>query len=188
VLSLLVLLFLFQPALPAVTSLRIAGLLAAALSVAVAVVAVSLAVWGDRPVRWALRPLGHVPGSSAARADHAARNLVEGLGALRRWRQSAIALAWTFASWLVLALSASCIVHEFGLGLPVVAGVLVIAATGLSAVIPSGPAGLGVFEAAGVVALRAYDVPTTEAISFALVFHALNVVPFVGAGLVAMHL
>jgi glycosyltransferase 2 family protein len=188
VLSLLVLLFAAQPVLPRVASLRVAGVLAAVLSVGLIGVVVSLAVWRERPVRWALRPFRRVPGLSARGVEEIADSLVDGLGALRRWRQAVLALAWTAGSWLVLAVSAWCILQESGLHPPLGASILVIVATGLSAVIPAGPAGLGVFEAAGVVALAAYDVPRTEALSYTLVFHALNVAPFVVAGLVALYL
>ena len=188
VLSLLVLLFIAQPVLPRVASLRIAGALAALLSAGLIAAVISLAVWGERPVRWALGPLRLTPGLSPQRAEQIASGIIGGLGALRAWRQAALALGWTFASWIVLALSAWCVLEEFNLDLSPVAGLLLVIATGLSAVIPSAPAGLGVFEAAGVVALRAYDVPLTDALSCALVFHALNVLPFIGAGLVAVHL
>jgi len=49
-------------------------------------------------------------------------------------------------------------------------------------VLPSSPAALGVFEAATVVALRAFDVPHAEALSYALVLHLLNLVPFLLIG------
>jgi uncharacterized protein (TIRG00374 family) len=188
VLSLLVLLFVAQPVLPQVASLRIAGVLGAVLSVALIVVVISLAVWGERPARAALRPMRHVPRLSPDRAEQVADGLIQGMGALRRWRQAAIALAWTFASWIVLAFSAWCVVEEFDLQLSPAAGILLVVATGLSAVIPSAPAGLGVWEAAGVVALGAYDVSRTDALSTALVFHVLNLLPFVAAGLVAVYL
>jgi uncharacterized membrane protein YbhN (UPF0104 family) len=59
---------------------------------------------------------------------------------------------------------------------------LVVVAINLSLVLPSSPAALGVFEAATVVALRAFDVPRAEALSYALVLHLLNLVPFLVIG------
>ena len=75
--------------------------------------------------------------------------------------------------------------NAFDLDLPLVAGMLVVVAINLSLVLPSSPAALGVFEAATVVALRAFDVPQAEALSYALVLHLLNFVPFliIGAAL-----
>jgi glycosyltransferase 2 family protein len=61
-------------------------------------------------------------------------------------------------------------------------------AVGLAMIVPSSPAAVGVFEAAVVVALRAYDVPKPEALSYALVLHALNFLPYIAAGFVVLHL
>jgi glycosyltransferase 2 family protein len=185
VLALLVLLVASQPWLPHIASVRIAALIAAALALCLIAALMALAVWGEQPLASMLRPVGRLPGMPNGFAATAAVNLVEGLGALRRWRQAVAALAWTLASWLVLAVSAWCVLQEFSLRLSPAAGLLVIIATGLSAVIPSALAGLGVFEAAAVAALRTYHVPYTEAFSVALVVHVVSVLPFILVGLVA---
>ena len=64
---------------------------------------------------------------------------------------------------------------------------LILVTTTLSLVIPSAPGGLGVFEAGGVIALRAYGVDDSTALSATVVLHALNVFPFVIAGSVVLH-
>jgi uncharacterized membrane protein YbhN (UPF0104 family) len=81
-----------------------------------------------------------------------------------------------------MAFSFWILTNAFDLGLPVVAGMLVVVAINLSLVLPSSPAALGVFEAATVVALRAFDVARAEALSYALVLHLLNLVPFLVIG------
>jgi uncharacterized membrane protein YbhN (UPF0104 family) len=95
-------------------------------------------------------------------------------------------MALTIVSWLVLAFSFWILMAAFDLHLPVVAGMLVVVAINLSLVLPSSPAALGVFEAATVVALRAFDVPQAEALSYALVLHLLNFLPFLLIGLVLL--
>ncbi len=70
----------------------------------------------------------------------------------------------------------------FTLDLPFAAAVLVTVAINLSLVLPSSPAALGVFEAATIIALNAFDVPQAEALSYALVLHLLNLVPFLIIG------
>jgi uncharacterized protein (TIRG00374 family) len=187
VLALLVLFVACQRWLPHIASVRLAALIAAALSVVLLAVLVGCAGWGERPVAATLRLVGRVPDVPTGFAETAAVNLVEGLGALRRWPQAVAAFAWTLASWLVLAVSAWCVLKEFSLGLSLAAGLLVIIATGLSAVIPSALAGLGVFEAAAVAALRTYHVPYSEAFSVALIVHVVSVLPFILVGLVAAH-
>jgi uncharacterized membrane protein YbhN (UPF0104 family) len=75
--------------------------------------------------------------------------------------------------------------NAFALDLPLTSAILVTVAINLSLVLPSSPAALGVFEAATIIALKAFDVPQAEALSYALVLHLLNLVPFllIGAGL-----
>jgi uncharacterized membrane protein YbhN (UPF0104 family) len=63
---------------------------------------------------------------------------------------------------------------------------LIAIATGLSFVIPAAPGGVGVFEAAGLAATGAYGVSQSRALAYVLVLHAVNVVPFMIAGLVVL--
>jgi uncharacterized membrane protein YbhN (UPF0104 family) len=55
-------------------------------------------------------------------------------------------------------------------------------------VLPSSPASVGVFEAAVLLALKPYGVPKSEALSVALVLHALNLFPYLVAGIVCLRL
>jgi uncharacterized membrane protein YbhN (UPF0104 family) len=98
------------------------------------------------------------------------------------------ALAVTTLSWLVLAVSVWLLL----LGTDIDAGfgmaLLILIATNLILVLPSGPAAVGAFEAAVVVVLGAYGVARSEALSFALVLHALNLFPYLLLGYVALAL
>jgi uncharacterized membrane protein YbhN (UPF0104 family) len=63
-----------------------------------------------------------------------------------------------------------------------------VVAINLAMILPSGPAGIGVFEAATLTALHPFHVERAQALSYALVLHGLNVVPFLVAGyLVLQH-
>ena len=76
--------------------------------------------------------------------------------------------------------------RPFTSSLPLDAAILVTVAINLSLVLPSSPAALGVFEAATIIALNAFDVPHAEALSYALVLHLLNLVPFLLIGAVLL--
>ena len=65
-------------------------------------------------------------------------------------------------------------------------GVLILAAVGFSVILPAAPGALGVFEAATVVALAAYDISASEALSYAFTLHAVNLIPYIVAGAVAV--
>jgi glycosyltransferase 2 family protein len=186
VLGLLLLLFLAVPWLPEVTWLHAAALFALVVVLALAVVVAVLAVYGLRPVRFVLRPLVRLPLVTSETLDHAAESLGRGLVALRRPKVMAVALFWTIAAWLAIATSTWLVMKGFHLGLSLVAALLVVIATNLAQILPSSPSALGVFEAATVVALGAYGVADSDALSYALVLHALSTIPFVVVGLLLL--
>ena len=182
VVTLLVFFFAALPWLPEVAWLRRLGFLAAAVAIALVAVAAALARWEERPVRFAL---ARIPGLRL-RSDEVARDLVSGLAAMRRGRIALPALAVSFAAIAVITVSFWFVTLSFRLHVPIGAGILVMVATNLAMVIPSSPAALGVFEAATVVALRPYGIDRTDALSYAVVLHALNSIPFVLIGLVLL--
>ena len=184
VLAVLGLLFVLVPWLPEVSWLRVAAALAAVMLVVLVAAAVVLAVWGDRPLKRLLRPLGRFV--HADRVDTGGASLARGLVGLRHLSIALPALALTVVSWVVLGISTWLAMLGFHLGLSPAAGIFVMIALGLSALLPASPAGVGVFEAAVVVALSTYDIDESEALSYALVLHALNFFPFIAAGLLVL--
>lgn len=187
VLALLLLLFVGLPLFPEVTWVRAAGTLAIILTIVLAAAVIILRLGGERAIRFMLKPLAVLPLVSAKRVEFAVRNLNQGVIALRSTRLGLVGFAWTVLSWLVLAASFWLVMIGFDLELSLGAGLLVVIATGLSLIIPSAPAAVGVFEAATIVALAAYGTPPGRALSYAIVVHALNVLPFVAAGLVVLN-
>ena len=168
------------------TWLRRAAFVAIVFAGAFLVAVGALLVWRERPLRYALRPLTVLPGVSPERLDAAAQNLVLGLVAVRRARIALPALALSFVAILVIACSFWLVTFAFDLELGFGAGLLVMITTNLAMVIPSSTAAIGVFEASTVLALHAYGVGRPDALSYAVVLHALNVLPFVVAGLVLL--
>jgi glycosyltransferase 2 family protein len=186
-LVLLVVLFVLLPWLPHLTWLRAAVILATMLFVATAAVAVALARFGDKPFRALLRPLTRLPFVSHERTERAAAGLLRGAASIRDPRLAFVALVLTSASWVLLALSSWVLMLGFHLGLSPLAGALISIAIGLSLVIPSSPAAIGVFETAALVVLQAYGIVKSDALSYALVLHAVNFLPYVMLGAWVLH-
>jgi uncharacterized membrane protein YbhN (UPF0104 family) len=174
------------PWIPPVTWLHSAAQLALLLGVGLVVIAVTLAVFGLRPLHFALRPLGSLPFVSTERLEAIVESLGRGLAGLRDLRLVAIASVLSILNLLALTLSVWFVMEGFQLGLSPVAAMLVVVATNLVQILPSSPAALGVFEAATLVALRPYGVGDSDALSYALVLHASHVLPFVAVGLVVL--
>jgi glycosyltransferase 2 family protein len=187
VLCLLLLLFVAWPWIPKVTWIHAAVALAVAVAVVLAAAIALLAIFGVRPVHFVLSPLRRLPFLSEERVDHIGEGLGRGLAALRHPHLVLGAFVWTTLAWLALAASTWLVMRGFHLHLSIVAAMLVVVATNIAQILPSSPSALGVFEAATLVALRAYDVPDSEALSYALVLHALNILPFLVAGLALLH-
>lgn len=187
VLALLVMLFVAAPWLPHVTWLRTAAGLAVALVVVIAVAVVAVALHGERPLGLLLRPLGRLPFLSRERIAALVANAHHGLAGIRSLRLAAAVAVLTVSAWLLLALSTWLLMRGFDLQLPFLAGLLVVVAINLALVLPSSPAGLGVFEAATLVVLHAYGVPDSRAVSYALLLHAVNLIPYLAAGGALIH-
>jgi uncharacterized protein (TIRG00374 family) len=187
VLALLVLLLVASPFLPDVTWLRRAAVLTIVLLVLIVVAFTVLLLYGERPVRFLLRPAARLPGLSEQRVDYAAASIVRGFSALRRPGIAVPAFAVTVASWLALAVSFWLAMQGFDLGVGFGAALLVVVSINLAMVIPSSPAAVGVFEAATLVALRAYGIEDSLALAYAVVLHALNFFPFVVVGFAVLY-
>jgi uncharacterized protein (TIRG00374 family) len=187
VLSILIIFFCASPWLPHQSWFGTAAILAGVAAVALVAVIWVLAVHGDRPLRWIVRPLGRLPGLSAERVEREAAALAGGLSGLREHRVALEALVWSLAAWMTSALWAWFVLLAFEPSRGFGAGVLVTVVIGLSMIIPSPPAAVGVFEAAGVLALHAYHVSQSAAIPFALVLHVSNFVPLVLVGAITLH-
>jgi uncharacterized protein (TIRG00374 family) len=187
VLVLLVLFFVSAPLLPDIdwipSALAVGTVVFALLTLAL----VGFAVRGERLARLALRPLAALPRISVERTEIAAGNLVHGFALFRRIRTAVAASLLTVVSWLLIATSFWLCMLGFHLGLGFEAGLLVVIAINLAMILPSGPAGIGVFEAATLLALFAFDVDRATALSYAVVVHALNALPFLLVGYVALH-
>jgi glycosyltransferase 2 family protein len=187
VLALVLLLFLMLPWLPEVSWLRAAGIIALALLLALAVLVAVVLKFGERPLRSLVRPLRWLPSVPAETIERAPGHFVYGLTGLVSPRVAAVSFGWTMLSWMIVGLGFWVVMEASGLELSPLAGELVVIGIGLAMILPSSPAALGVFEGATVIVLAAYGVAASEALSYALVLHALNVVPlFIVAAVIVL--
>ena len=131
--------------------------------------------------------LRRLPGRTSERLGEAVASMAVGLRGSARGLRVAYMLGLSIAIWLATAISFWCCLIAFHLGLGLDAGLLVLVAVSLAVMIPTLPAALGVFEGAVVLALSAYNVDKSTALSCAVALHAVNVLPFVVVGLAVLH-
>jgi uncharacterized protein (TIRG00374 family) len=182
VIAILVIFFAAEPWLVHVSWFGAAALAAIVLAGLIVAAVVVLAVYGDRPLRLLLRPLRRFSLFSGERLERTIDELNHGLSGLRHGAVALEAFLWTLAAWMLTALCAYFVSVAFHLHLPFACAVLVAVAIGLGMILPSPPGAIGVFEGAALIALKAYGVPHSQALPYALVLHAVNFVPFVVVG------
>ena len=169
VIVLVALLVVAAPFLPSVDWLNAAVALGAVAGTALIAAAVLVRRYGVRGARVLLRPVGWLPGVGPERVEGMAKGFVTGLVGITASRVAVRALAVTLVSWLVLTCSIWLLLLGTEMDASFGVALLILIATNLVLVLPSGPAAVGTFEAAVVVSLAAYGVDRAEALSFALV-------------------
>jgi uncharacterized membrane protein YbhN (UPF0104 family) len=109
---------------------------------------------------------------------------VAGMHVLRSARRLAAALAVLLAVWGLDLASVMLVMYAVGIPLPVAGGLLVLFALNLAITLPSTPAQFGPLELGAVSALAVLHVPEGPAVVFALLYHAIQVLPLIAVGLV----
>jgi glycosyltransferase 2 family protein len=161
------------------------------LTIAIVVIAVALCCMlvaiASRRVRRLIESIvRRLPVVGGERGERTARSLRAGVESLRDRRTLAIVMAWSLGSWVALAVSNWFVLQMFDTGAPWHAAVISVLATNLAMVVPSSAASIGVFEIAARSSLTAYGVPAALALSFALVLHAINILPTLPIGAAAL--
>jgi len=101
-------------------------------------------------------------------------------------RLRAITLAGvSLVTWAIWGLAAWLVAQALGIALSPVEAIFITAVINLGVAIPSSPGFIGTYQWLGVSALTLFDVPTDQALAFAILMHAVWYVPttLVGGGL-----
>lgn len=182
VVAILLIFFIAEPWLPHVSWFGPAAIVAVVLAGVIGVTVAVLTVYGERAVGTILRPLRRFRPFSGDHLTRTIEEITHGLSGLRRGPVALEALAWTLAAWMLSALCAYIITLSFKLHVDFAGGVLVVVAVGLSMILPSPPGAIGVYEGAALIGLKAYPITHSVALSYALMLHAVNFLPFLLVG------
>jgi len=99
----------------------------------------------------------------------------------KRLLGSLVALIFVWVcDWLMVTL----VLYAVGIDVPMAAGLLILFTLNLTIMVPSTPAQIGALELGALAATDLLGVPREPALAFALLYHALQVVPLLVAGLV----
>jgi len=113
----------------------------------------------------------------AARASRVLDTLDSGLAGIRAPSHIPSTIVWSTLIWVTLiATTWTCLLASH-LDLPILAGLTTLAFLGLGVSLPSSPGFVGVIQAASYAALRLFDVPLNDALSFSILLHVSQFVP-----------
>lgn len=168
------------------TETRTAGGLAALASVAGFVLLFVLAGHPERLGRWAGRAARRLPASFAEKVEHLVQTFIRGLRVMRSPAHLAVALAWSVALWLSIALGVFLASRAFDLTMPFVGSFLVVGYLTVGVAAPT-PGAAGGFHAAYRLALQQFfGADPSVALAAAIVLHLLSLVPVTLLGLFYM--
>ena len=165
--------FVALPEAAAITALiTMVGFTCVALVLVIAVV--------DRPrvQRWIDRLSRLLPARFREAAVRWGESLLDGLSVLRNPRVLLYACFWTFASWMTSSVVIYLVLRAFSLDVPFAAAPFLLVATTFGFFVPSSPGAIGVYHAISIRTLTTvFSVPHDSAASYALVAHAIYLIP-----------
>lgn len=162
------------------------GISQSALMGGIVLTSVVVGVWVvlHRP-DWMERLLHRLPGGMARWGNHWVK-FRDGLQVLRSTRVLLVSLLWMVGSWALAGVEYWFVLRSLIMEAKIEWAYFMLTVTMLGVAIPSSPGYIGVFEAAGVLALSVFGVPGDQALAAALVQHALVYSIGSGLGAVAM--
>jgi len=111
------------------------------------------------------------------------RRFIAGMHVLRSPKRLFAAIAVLTLVWIADLGEVMLVLDAVGIHLSIAAGLLILFTLNLAITIPSTPAQVGALEVGALAALEVLHVPAEPAVAFALLYHALQVVPLIGVGL-----
>ena len=112
------------------------------------------------------------------------RRFLAGMHVLRSPKRLLGSLVLLVLVWSADLGEVMAVLYALDIDLPIAGGMLVLFSLNLTIAIPSTPAQAGALELGAVAALELLHVGHEKALAFALLYHALQVVPLIAAGLI----
>jgi uncharacterized membrane protein YbhN (UPF0104 family) len=113
-----------------------------------------------------------------------ARRFLAGMHVLRSPRRLLGSLGVLILVWAADLGEVMAVLYAVDVDLPVAAGLLILFTLNLTIMVPSTPAQVGALEVGALAALDLLHVNHESAFAFALLYHSLQIVPLIAAGLI----
>jgi uncharacterized protein (TIRG00374 family) len=161
-----------------------AGIIMLTIALVVLTVLIILGTRRDFSDRILGRVLGLLPGRVGKPAAHLADSFLEGLQMLPDVKKTLWVVLLSLANWLLVGVSTYVLFYAFDLHLSIFNAFAVLSIVALGVMIPAAPGFIGTYHYACVLGLTTFGVAKSEALSYAVVLHFLQMAPPVLIGLV----
>jgi glycosyltransferase 2 family protein len=112
------------------------------------------------------------------------KRFISGMHVLHSPRRLLLASVILIGVWLADLAQTMLVLHALGIELPIWAGLMVLFCVNLTIVVPSTPAQVGALQVGALVGLELFGVRGEAALAFALLYHALQIIPLIIVGLI----
>lgn len=160
-----------------------AGIIMLTISLAVLTVLIILGTKRDFSARIIGKVMRFLPGRIGAPAARLADSFLEGLQLLPDMKKTLWVLLLSLVNWLLIGFSNYVLFYAFGMNLSIFNAFAVLAIVALGVMIPAAPGFIGTYHYACVLGLTWFGIAKSEALSYAVALHFLQMSPAILIGL-----
>lgn len=161
-----------------------AGIIMLTIALIVMTVLIILGTKRDFSAQIIGRVLRFLPDRIGAPAARLADSFLEGLQLLPDIKKTLWVLLLSLVNWLLVGISTYVLFYAFGMDLSIFNAFAVLAIVALGVMIPAAPGFIGTYHYACVLGLTSFGIAKSEALSYAVALHFLQMVPVILTGLV----
>lgn len=148
-----------------------------ALGFGAALIVMLILVWQRvRVERWTEQILDRIPRLHTATWLQRVIHILDGFAVLQPGKPLLIIVFWSIAGWLASALTFHLALMAFMPNPPFIVSLFVTVTSTFALLLPATPGGLGVLQAAIKLSLLVFSINDNTALSFAIVFHVMEII------------
>ncbi len=158
-----------------------------ALAFGAALIVMLLLVWQRvRIERWAEQILDRIPRLHTATWLQHVIHILDGFAVLQPGKPLIAAVSLSILGWLASAVTIHLALMAFVPNPNLIVSLFVTVTTTFSLLLPATPGGIGVLQGAIVLSLAVFSIPQAPALSFAFVFHLMEIIVMDVLGAIAL--
>jgi uncharacterized protein (TIRG00374 family) len=163
-----------------------AGIIMLTISLSVLTMLIILGTRRDFSARVIGGVIGVLPVRIGKPAAHLADSFLEGLQMLPDVKKTLWVVLVSLMNWLVVGLSTYVLFYAFGMHLSIFNAFAILAIIALGVMIPAAPGFIGTYHYACVLGLTTFGIAKSEALSYAVALHFLQMAPVILTGLLLL--